>query len=200
MIVFKRCLPVPPDPKMRICSTNNFRRGYTRDIIGHDPIGPESESLLMSYDDNPTSPVFRIDVSAESDAGVPVSNEELTVGLLRQLVVSQQQQTKLLTELVQQNAAMHKQRAGELQQWKDANPQLSRACRRAAETLSEVQTEFLQTLTEEIDDSGDHLVEGEYMLNEFIDRFGPRMAHLNGILQVLAQLGTGEPIAQQQQH
>jgi hypothetical protein len=28
------------------------------------------------------------------------------------------------------------------------------------------------------------------MLNEFVDRFGPRMAHLNGLLQVLAQLSS----------
>ncbi|WP_283435107.1 hypothetical protein [Neorhodopirellula lusitana] len=144
------------------------------------------------------SPMFRIDVSAKNEPAPTMSSEEMTVQLLRQLVVSQQKQTKLLGELVQQNAAMHKQRAGELQQWKDANPELSRSCRRAAETLSEVQTEFLQSVTEEIEDSGEHLVEGEYMLNEFIDRFGPRMAHLNGILQVLAQLGTGEPMAEQQ--
>jgi hypothetical protein len=26
------------------------------------------------------------------------------------------------------------------------------------------------------------------MLNEFVDRFGPRMAHLNSLLQVLSQL------------
>ena len=153
----------------------------------------------MSLEDNPVSPMFRIDVSAKSDPSPAASLEEMTVTLLRQLVVTQQKQTKLLAELLQQNAAIHKQRAGELQQWKDANPALSRACRRAAETLSEVQTEFLQSITDEIDDSGEHLVEGEYMLNEFIDRFGPRMAHLNGILQVLAQLGTGDPVAEQQE-
>lgn len=153
----------------------------------------------MSLEDSPLSPMFRIDVSAKNEPSSATSLEEMTVQLLRQMVLTQQKQTKLLAELVQQNAAMHKQRAGELQQWKDANPKLSRACRRAAETLSQVQTEFLQSITDEIDDSGEHLVEGEYMLNEFIDRFGPRMAHLNGILQVLAQLGTGEPIAEQQE-
>ena len=31
---------------------------------------------------------------------------------------------------------------------------------------------------------------GEFMLNEFVDRFGPRMAHLNGLLQVLSQLSS----------
>ena len=52
------------------------------------------------------------------------------------------------------------------------------------------QTEFLESLTEEIEDQEEHLIEGDYMLNEFVDRFGPRLAHLNGVLQVLAQLGS----------
>ena len=32
------------------------------------------------------------------------------------------------------------------------------------------------------------LADADFMLNEFIDRFGPRMAHLNGVLQVLSAL------------
>jgi len=151
----------------------------------------------MSYEQEPLSPMFRIDVTAEPEQETPVSDDAPMMDLLRQLVAGQQQQNRLLEQLLQQNAAMHQQRAGELQQWKNANPELSRACRRAAETLSEVQTQFLQNLTEEIEDTGEHLVEGEYMLNEFVDRFGPRLAHLNGVLQVLAQLGTGEPVTQQ---
>jgi hypothetical protein len=31
-------------------------------------------------------------------------------------------------------------------------------------------------------------LDGEFVLSEFVDRFGPRMAHLNGVLQVLAQI------------
>ncbi len=152
----------------------------------------------MSYEQEPLSPVFRIDVSAEAESSKDESDDRLTHELLRQLVVGQQQQNRLLEQLVQQNAAMQQQRAGELQQWKNANPELSRSCRRAAETLSEVQTQFLENLTEEIAETGEHLIEGEYMLNEFVDRFGPRLAHLNGVLQVLAQLGTSEAVAQQQ--
>ena len=48
-------------------------------------------------------------------------------------------------------------------------------------------------MTAEIQDNEEYLLEGEYMLNEFVDRFGPRLAHLNGVLQVLAQLGGSEP-------
>ena len=53
-------------------------------------------------------------------------------------------------------------------------------------------------LTREINDNYENLLDGEFMLNEFVDRFGPRMAHLNGLLQVLSQLSampnpTGAP-------
>ena len=73
-------------------------------------------------------------------------------------------------------------------QWKQANPGLARSCRMAAEALSRIQTEYLETLTEEIGDNFETLRDGEFMLNEFVDRFGPRIAHLNGLLQVLSQL------------
>jgi len=33
--------------------------------------------------------------------------------------------------------------------------------------------------------------EGEFVFNEFVDRFGPRLAHLNGVLQMLSQLSQG---------
>jgi len=136
--------------------------------------------------------MFRIDVSAESEAGQPSDADQNGLELLKQLVAGQKQQNRLLEELVHQQVAANKQRVSELQQWKNANPELARSCRQAAETLSRVQTQFLDTLTEEIADSEDHLVEGEYMLNEFVDRFGPRLAHLNGVLQVLAQLGSSD--------
>ncbi|TWU33763.1 hypothetical protein [Novipirellula artificiosorum] len=152
----------------------------------------------MSYDHEQVSPMFRIDVSPEAGSSeASVSEGRVMIELLRQLVTGQSQQNRLLQELMQQNAAMQKQRAGELQQWKESNPELSRACREAAETLSRVQTRFLDTMTEDILDNDEHLMEGEFMLNEFVDRFGPRLAHLNGVLQVLAQLGTGQPVQNQ---
>lgn len=149
----------------------------------------------MSYDHEPISPVFRIDVSAEAGSQAPVAGDQAVIELLRQLVLGQQQQNKLIEELTHQTVALQKQRVSELQQWKNANPDLARACRKAAESLSRVQTQFLENLTEEIVENEENLVDGDFMLNEFVDRFGPRLAHLNGVLQVLAQLGTGEPVS-----
>ncbi len=124
------------------------------------------------------------------------NTNEATVALLHQIVIGQQKQNQLLEQLVQASVNTQKQRANELQQWKEANPQLARSCRRAAELLSKVQGDFLQSLTNEIDDSEEAFTESDYMLNEFVDRVGPRLAHLNGVLQVLAQLGSGTPSQQ----
>lgn len=134
------------------------------------------------------SPFFtHIDVSQASSTD---SNEETldTTLLLQQLVLSQNRQNELLEDLIQQMSNAQKQRANEINQWKETHPYLSRRCREAAEALSTVQTEFLNQITDEITENADSMMEGEFMLNEFVDRFGPRLAHLNGVLQVMSQL------------
>ncbi len=153
----------------------------------------------VGHDPTQFSPIFSIDVSAErtSAVGQPTNTAEAAVALLHQVVMAQQKQNQLLEQLVQATVTAQKQRATELQQWKDANPHLAKSCRRAAEMLSRVQADFLQSITDEIDDSEEGLLESDYMLSEFVDRIGPRLAHLNGVLQVLAQLGNGQPAQQQ---
>lgn len=49
-------------------------------------------------------------------------------------------QNELLEELVGHLCQQQRQRSQELNQWRSANPGLVRNCRRAAETLSQVQT------------------------------------------------------------
>jgi predicted Ser/Thr protein kinase len=110
--------------------------------------------------------------------------------LLRLVIREQERTNDLLEELVGVMATREKQRANELNQWRNAHPQLSAACRQAAEALSRVQIEYLDRITDEINDSSEDMVEGDFVLNEFIDRYGPRLAHLNGVIQVLAQLSS----------
>jgi predicted Ser/Thr protein kinase len=110
--------------------------------------------------------------------------------LLREVLAAQDRTNELLEELSNIVAATQKQRANELNQWRNAHPALAGACREAAEALTRVQIEYLQRMTEEINDTSDDMVEGEFLLNEFVDRYGPRLAHLNGVIQVLAQLSS----------
>ncbi len=113
--------------------------------------------------------------------------------LLRNILQALDRQNELMEELITQVSSVQRQRAQELAQWKEANPRLAKNCRAASEALAKVQTEFLATLATEINDNPEALIDGEFMLHEFIDRYGPRLAHLNGVLQVLAQLGAAPP-------
>jgi hypothetical protein len=115
--------------------------------------------------------------------------------LLRELVAAQDRQNELLEELVSVVGAAQRQRTTELNQWKQANPALSRHCRQAAEVMCRVQGQFLKTITHEVLDNAENLTEGEFFLTEFLDRFGPRMAHLNAVIQVLTQLGNAKNAA-----
>ncbi len=146
----------------------------------------------MNQEPQNISPMFRIDVSPGSHQNETESANagQEVVELLRHLVMGQDRQNELLEELVDQMSAAQRQRAAELGQWKEANPILARRCRAAAESLSQVQTEFLENLTHEINDNFEAMMDGEFVLNEFVDRFGPRLAHLNGVLQLLAQLSS----------
>jgi len=146
----------------------------------------------MSQEPHPLRPTLysQIDVGqgAYASAAAGRGHEAEQTRLLRELLAAQDRQNELLEELIQQISAAQKQRANELGQWKQANPHLARSCRAAAEALGRAQTIFLDSMTQEISDNLEVLMDGEFMLNEFIDRFGPRLAHLNGLLQVLSQL------------
>ena len=151
----------------------------------------------MANESQGVSPVFRIDVG-QGASELPVtarSNEqhsELTA-LLQQLVVGQDRQNELLEEVVEQMGSAQRQRANELNSWKEANPVLASRCRSAAEALSKVQAEFLQNVTVEVNDTHEDMLDSDFVLNEFVDRFGPRLAHLNGVLQLLSQLSATTP-------
>ncbi len=149
----------------------------------------------MSQDSRPTSALFtQVDITAgaqvdkSGDSGLD-SGEQ--TNLLRNILAAQDRQNELLEELVHQMSSAQRQRNQELSQWKQANPDLARNCRLAAEALSQVQAEFLGNLTNEIRENSDVYMDGEFMFQEFVDRYGPRLAHLNGVLQILAQLGSG---------
>ncbi len=145
----------------------------------------------MGQDSRSTPALFtQVDITAGTQVNKDSDSTDDQVGLLRSLLAAQDRQNELLEELVNQLGAAQRQRNHELGQWKQANPELTRSCQQAAETLSRVQVEFLAGMTREIGENSEALLDGEFMLNEFVDRYGPRLAHLNGVLQILAQLGS----------
>jgi len=145
----------------------------------------------MSVDPRQFSPMFSIDVSAEAatqQSANKIDANELICVLLRQLVEGQAREIKLLEEISHHVSHHHRQRQVDIAHWKEQNPDLARSCRIAAEALVKVQNEFIHNMTEEVADNHDSWNESDYMLSEFVDRFGPRLAHLNGLLTVMSQL------------
>ncbi len=125
---------------------------------------------------------------ASAPSGLDAAAEQTR--LLREILNAQDRQNELLEELITQVGAHHRQRQAELGQWKQANPRLARSCKLAADALGKVQAEFLDNLTREVSETAEDMLDGDFVLNEFIDRYGPRLAHLNGVLQVLSQLSS----------
>ena len=108
------------------------------------------------------------------------------------------QQVKLLEEISSHVSHNLRQRHAELTQWKEQHPEISQACRQAAETLAKVQAQYVQNITDEVYDGEEGLLHSDYMLGEFVDKYGPRLAHLSGVLQMLAQLSSNPPAAPQE--
>ena len=146
----------------------------------------------MSHDPQPTAQLFtQVDITAGTHVTRSRDGQsDEHVGLLRNILAAQDRQNELMEELINQLGSAQRQRVTELGQWKQANPELAQNCRLAAESLSRIQVEFLNSITTEINENFDCLLDGEFMLNEFVDRFGPRLAHLNGVLQIMAQLSS----------
>ena len=142
----------------------------------------------MAHDPAQFSPTFSIDVSAEATSNTPPRAADVGAALIsvsRQLLEAQQRQNQLLDQLLQVNKQVlqannqaNAQRQSELTQWRNAHPHLVRSCKQA-----------LENLANEVEDSKEALSESDYVFSEFLDRYGPRMAHLNGVLQVLTHLG-----------
>jgi len=110
-------------------------------------------------------------------------------GLFSELVSAQDRQTALLEELVVAITSSQRRRVVELGLWKMSHPELAEYCKRAAKKLERIQTDLLSTITEEIETNADMLLDSEFGLNEFIDRFGARFLQLHSLLQILTQLG-----------
>jgi hypothetical protein len=119
-------------------------------------------------------------------AGIPGGGE--LAALLREMLAVQKRSCDILGEVLKHVSLQQRQRAAELKAWRENNPAVARACRRAAEGLAQVHTDFLTSLAEEAAENAEDFADSDYALGDFIDRYGPRLAHFNGVMQLLSQL------------
>ncbi len=136
------------------------------------------------------SVVSQVQVVPESENGS--SGSGLQTQLLLQILEALNRQNELTEELIRVLGRTSRQRQHQLRSWQSAHPELSQLFRRASQVLQRAQMAYIQRIAEEVVEGGEDLQDGEFLLQEFVDRFGPRLAHLNGMLQVFSHLGAEE--------
>jgi len=144
---------------------------------------------------------FQIDVSSAlptqpAEPPVPTTSTPLeVVDLLKQMLDVQREQLAYQRAAAAAHDMTARWRAF-LARWNDEFPGLSEGCRKALPTLERCYGQMITDLTERIND--DEALENDFHVQEFLDRYGMRLAQLGTILNLVAPLAEagaahGEP-------
>jgi hypothetical protein len=139
---------------------------------------------------------FQIDVSSAlpaPPAEPPVAPATVpeTVDLLRQILEVQREQLSQ-----QRNAAASHDMTARwrsfLARWQQEFPGLAEGCRKAMPHLERCYGQLIRDLTERLTEE-DNAVDNDFALQEFLDRYGMRLAQLGTILNLVGPLAEAGP-------
>lgn len=159
----------------------------------------------MSSSDNPSSTpwTYRMEVSptgqgpipADAGANDPMASLNVMVNLQSQSLEIQRQtlelvrqQTEMIRETTQVAREQRARQIADLERWQQGHADVLEHCQESLGKLEQVHASLMSDLSEYIDDNHENLVEGDFALSDFVDRFGPRLAHLNTMLAILRPL------------
>ena len=72
--------------------------------------------------------------------------------------------------------------------WQASHEDVIEACRDTLGRLEQVHASLMGELANHVEENHENLLEGDFSLSDFVDKFGPRLAHLNTMLAVLRPL------------
>jgi hypothetical protein len=158
----------------------------------------------VSSRENPPSPLwtYRMEVSPTGQAPATVPGVNDPIGLLqllvnlqsqglelqRQILETQRQQLELSREAAQMAREQRARQMAELERWQNGHEFVLDNCKDTLFKLEQVHASLMSELTNHVDEHHENLLDGEFALTDFVDRFGPRLAHLNTMLAVLRPL------------
>ncbi len=160
----------------------------------------------MSPRENPSSPApawtYRMEVSPTGQAPGTIANPNDPVLLLhllanlqsqslevqRQMLEVQRQQLEISRELIQVNREQRSRQASDLERWQAGHESVLSTCKETLSKLEQVHASLMYELANYVEENHENLLEGDFSLSDFVDRFGPRLAHLNTMLAVLRPL------------
>lgn len=111
-----------------------------------------------------------------------------TLELQRQQLELQRQQLELARETVNVSREQRARQVAELERWQNGHEYVLDQCKESLANLEQVHAALMGDLAAYVRENQENLIDGEFALTDFIDRFGPRLAHLNTMLAVLRPL------------
>jgi hypothetical protein len=155
--------------------------------------------------ENPSSPywTYRMEVSPTGQGPAPVvanmndpvallhvlvNLQSQTLELVRQSLEVQRQQLELAREAAQVGREQRARQVAELERWQGGHESIIDHCKESLASLEQVHAALMGELANYVSENHENLLEGEFALTDFVDRFGPRLAHLNTMLAVLRPL------------
>lgn len=159
----------------------------------------------MSSRENPSSPywTYRMEVSPTGQGPSPVvpnANDPIallhlivnlqtqTLELQRQNLEIQRQQLELTREAAQIGREQRARQVAELERWQNGHEAVLDHCKESLGNLEQVHAALMGELAQYVSENHENLVDGDFALTDFVDKFGPRLAHLNTMLAVLRPL------------
>ncbi|MDX2038570.1 MAG: hypothetical protein SFX72_18125 [Isosphaeraceae bacterium] len=117
-----------------------------------------------------------------------VSLQSQSIDLQKQILETQKQQLEFLRETTLVARDQRQRQFQELERWQQSHDGVLEHCKEALGQLEQVHSSLMRDMAAYIADNHENLVEGDFALSDFVDRFGPRLAHLNTMLAVLRPL------------
>ncbi len=143
---------------------------------------------------------FQIDVSSTLANSNPVtppapgtSNAEIA-DLLRQILEVQRDQLAYQRAAAQAHDMSARWR-NFLARWQQEFPGLAEGCRKAFPALERSYGRLIAELTEQLNEDPDDPLQTDFALQEFLDRYGMRLAQLGTILNLVGPLADAAPPA-----
>ena len=140
------------------------------------------------------SPLYVVSSPVQMPADLPPVPSSEVGDLLRQMLDVQREQVQLLKSQVAAQDGLAKWRAF-LSRWDGEFPNIGGACKEILPVLERAYLGMIRELTDRVRAGERDDLDNEYVMGEFLDRYGTRLGQLGNIISQLSPIADAAPPA-----